>query len=104
MDRRNGNAIKSRVDLRITNGIWADYVTAAVRTGEAKASGISVLVIPLKIQGVTRRKLKNSGVGASGSTFIEFDDVKVPVSNLLGKENHGFQIIMSSITALHCHD
>jgi alkylation response protein AidB-like acyl-CoA dehydrogenase len=31
-----------------------------------------------------------------GSTFIEFDDVKVPVENLLGKENAGFKIIMSN--------
>jgi alkylation response protein AidB-like acyl-CoA dehydrogenase len=85
------------LNWRITNGIWADYITAAVRTGKSSALGISVLVIPLNIQGVTRRKLKNSGVGASGSTFIEFDDVKVPISHLLGKENQGFQIIMSSM-------
>ena len=86
------------VDIRITNGIWADYVTAAVRTRgiETGAAGISVLVIPLTGKGVKRRKLKNSGVGASGSTFIEFDDVEVPISHLLGKENYGFQIIMSS--------
>jgi len=32
----------------------------------------------------------------SGSTFIEFDDVKVPVENLLGKENQGFKIVMSN--------
>lgn len=38
----------------------------------------------------------NSGVGASGSTYIEFDDVEVPVENLLGRENQGFEIIMSS--------
>src|SRR5271169_2305685 len=31
-----------------------------------------------------------------GSTFIEFDDVKVPVENLLGKENAGFKIVMSN--------
>ena len=31
-----------------------------------------------------------------GSTYIEFDDVEVPVSNLLGQENRGFPIIMSS--------
>ena len=85
-------------NFRITNGIWADYITAAVRTGDAEkgALGVSVLVIPLNAEGVTRRKLKNSGVAASGSTFLEFDDVKVPASHLLGKENQGFQIIMSS--------
>jgi alkylation response protein AidB-like acyl-CoA dehydrogenase len=74
-----------------------------VRTGDAKsqASGISVLVIPLTAPGVSRRKIKNSGLAASASTFIEFDDVYVPVSNLLGKENGGFQIIMSSISPSH---
>ncbi|KFY69987.1 hypothetical protein V499_09558 [Pseudogymnoascus sp. VKM F-103] len=80
----------------ITNGIWADYVTAAVRTGGPGSKGISVLVIPMKVEGVTTRKMFNSGVGASGSTFIEFDNVKVPVSNLLHKEGRGFEVIMSN--------
>lgn len=81
----------------ITNGIWADYCTAAVRTGGPGAAGISALIIPVKNHpGVTTRKQSNSGVNASGSTFIEFDDVKVPVENLLGKENEGFKIIMSN--------
>lgn len=31
-----------------------------------------------------------------GSTFITFEDVEVPVDNLLGKENQGFQLIMSN--------
>jgi len=81
----------------ITNGIWADYCTCAVRTGGSGAPGISALIVPLKnYPGVTLRKLQNSGVNASGSTFIEFDDVKVPVENLLGKENEGFKIVMSN--------
>ncbi|EPE31947.1 Acyl-CoA dehydrogenase NM [Glarea lozoyensis ATCC 20868] len=83
----------------ITNGIWADYVTAAVRTGGPGAGGVSVLVIPLKVAGVTTRPMKNSGVGASGSTFITFEDVHVPVSNLLHKENRGFEVIMSNFNA-----
>lgn len=32
-----------------------------------------------------------------GSTYIEFDQVEVPVSNLLGEENKGFHIIMNSM-------
>lgn len=43
--------------------------------------------------------MHNSGVLASGSTFIEFDNVSVPASNLLGTENHGFEIIMSNFNA-----
>jgi hypothetical protein len=40
--------------------------------------------------------MENSGVNAGGSTYIEFDNVKVPVENLLGRENSGFKYIMAS--------
>lgn len=83
----------------ITNGIWADYVTAAVRTGGPGAAGVSLLIIPLKVQGVSTRQMFNSGVGASGSTFITFDDVRVPVENLINQENRGFEVIMSNFNA-----
>ncbi|KAK5456069.1 hypothetical protein LTS15_005388 [Exophiala xenobiotica] len=80
----------------ITNGIWCDYCTTAVRTGGPGHGGISLLVVPLKAKGVTLRRIENQGVHASGSTFIDFDDVEVPVENLIGRENHGFQLIMSN--------
>lgn len=50
----------------ITNGIFADYCTAAVRTGGEGIHGISALVIPMKQPGVTCKKIENSGVDASG--------------------------------------
>ncbi|KAI9037851.1 acyl-CoA dehydrogenase family protein [Aspergillus affinis] len=80
----------------ITNGIWADYCTAAVRTGGLGRTGISLLVIPLTAPGVTRRRMHNSGINASGSTFLRFDDVRVPVDHLIGEENKGFPLIMSN--------
>jgi alkylation response protein AidB-like acyl-CoA dehydrogenase len=51
----------------ITNGMWADYCMAAVRTGGPGKGGISALIIPLNSKGVTRRKILNSGVAASGT-------------------------------------
>ena len=43
----------------ITNGIWSDYATMAVRTSGRGPSGISVIVVPLKGHpGVTMRRLK----------------------------------------------
>ena len=51
----------------ITNGIFADYCTAAVRTGGEAHGGLSLLVIPLKNNpGVKCRGMENSGVNASG--------------------------------------
>lgn len=48
-----------------------------------------MLLIPLTLEGVERKLLKNSGVNASGSTLITFDEVRVPAKYLLGKENQG---------------
>ncbi|KAL2829179.1 acyl-CoA dehydrogenase/oxidase [Aspergillus cavernicola] len=95
-ERRGGYYVVNGSKKWITNGIWADYCTAAVRTGGAGRGGISLLVIPLAAEGVTRRRMHNSGVNASGSTFIEFDDVRVPLDHLLGEENKGFPLIMSN--------
>lgn len=48
--------------------------------------GISLLVVE-RGPGVTTKKMDCQGVWSSGTTFVEFDDVKVPVGNILGKEN-----------------
>ncbi|KAK3621074.1 hypothetical protein LTR56_023000 [Elasticomyces elasticus] len=95
-ERKGDKYIVNGAKKWITNGIFADYATAAVRTGGEGKDGVSALIIPLKAPGVTCRKMINSGVGASGSTYIEFDDVEVPIENLLGEENRGFEIIMSN--------
>lgn len=73
----------------ITNGVWTDYATMAVRTGGdgSGAKGLSLLVVPLKGHpGVNMRRLKVGGQVSAGTTYIELDDVKVPVENLVGEE------------------
>jgi alkylation response protein AidB-like acyl-CoA dehydrogenase len=45
---------------------------------------------------VKRRRIRVSGLHASGSTFFEFDDVKVPAENLLGREGDGFHMVMAN--------
>ena len=64
--RRNNVYVVNGAKKWITNGMWSDYCTAAVRTGGSGQSGISALVIPMKAKGVTCRKIENSGVNASG--------------------------------------
>lgn len=79
----------------ITNAVWADYFVTAVRTGGKGMGGISLLVIP-RLEGVRTTKMQCQGVWASGTSYVEFDNVKVPARYLLGKENKGFQLIMSN--------
>merc|ERR1719191_1659102 len=80
----------------ITNGIYADYFTVAVRTGPPGSlhKGLSMLLIERSMPGVTTQKMDCMGVWTSGTTFITFKDVKVPKENIVGKLNEGFKQIM----------
>jgi alkylation response protein AidB-like acyl-CoA dehydrogenase len=80
----------------ITNGVYADFFTVAVRTGEPGFNGISLLLIERTMPGVSTRQMKCSGVWPSGTAYITFEDVKVPKENLIGKENRGFKYIMQN--------
>jgi alkylation response protein AidB-like acyl-CoA dehydrogenase len=81
----------------ITNGIFCDFFTTAVRTGGKDVPGmrgISLLLLEKGMPGLSLRKMKCMGVVTSGTTFIAMDNVKVPVSNLIGREGEGFSYIM----------
>lgn len=59
-------------------------------------NGISVLLIERSAGGVSTRKMDCQGMWSSGTTYVTFEDVKVPVENLIGKENQGFKVIMTN--------
>ena len=79
----------------ITSGIRADFVTTAVRTGGPGYQGISLLVIDKGLPGFTvSAPLDKMGWRASDTAELSFDDVRVPVANLVGAEGDGFLLIM----------
>ncbi|MGJ8685973.1 MAG: acyl-CoA dehydrogenase family protein [Spongiibacteraceae bacterium] len=81
----------------ISGGMGANWITTGVRTGEAGGGGLSVLLIPTDLPGVSRTPLdKKQGWWCSDTATIYFDNVKVPVGNLLGEEGHGFLVIANN--------
>ena len=78
----------------ITNGVFADYFTVAVRTGGKGMGGISLMLLEKGMPGIECKQMDCMGVWPSGTTYITFDDVKVPKANLIGEENMGFMYIM----------
>merc|ERR1719281_1106396 len=80
----------------ITNGIYADYFTVAVRTGPPGSAhkGLSMLLLERSMPGITTQKMECMGVWPSGTTYITFKNVKVPKENIVGKLNEGFKQIM----------
>lgn len=80
----------------ITNGLFSDYFMTAVRTGGPGAGGMSMLLIPRDIKGIMTRKIEIGAGGMGATTYITFEDVKVPASYLVGKEGMGFKYTMSN--------
>ncbi|KAH0380357.1 acyl-CoA dehydrogenase, partial [Aureobasidium melanogenum] len=80
----------------ITGALKSTHMTTAVRTGGPGVGGVSVLVIPMDLPGVSAKKIYNSGNNAGGSAWVFLENVKVPVENLVGQENNGFPALMAN--------
>lgn len=80
----------------ITNGVRADFYIVACKTDpDSGHKGISQIIVDRDAPGFSiSRKLDKLGWRTSDTAELAFEDVRVPVSNLLGRENQGFYQIM----------
>jgi acyl-CoA dehydrogenase len=94
----DGGYVVNGAKTFITNGVRADFVVTAVKTTEEGGHhGISFLVVERGMDGFSvSKELEKLGWHASDTAELAFDDVFVPGENLLGEENHGFQLVMAN--------
>ena len=79
----------------ITNGVYADYYIVAAKTQpELGNKGISVFLVDTNTPGISKTKLDKLGWRASDTAEIAFDNVEIPITNLMGEPNKGFPYIM----------
>jgi long-chain-acyl-CoA dehydrogenase len=83
----------------ITNGIMSGLVVVVAKTNpELKHKGISLLLVEEGMKGFTRGKnLDKIGLKAQDTAELFFEDVEVPVENLLGEEGRGFYYLMHNL-------
>ena len=83
----------------ITNGQHADLVLVVAKTDPtAGAKGISLFLVEADSVGFTRgQNLKKIGLHSQDTSELFFDNVRVPVENLLGGEGMGFIMLMSEL-------
>lgn len=74
----------------ISGAMKADYLLTAVRTGGPGMGGLSMLLIETDRPGITRAPLPGLQWYNKNNGWLKFDNVEVPVSNLIGEENRGF--------------
>ena len=85
----------------ITNGINADLVITAVKTGSDphnRRGGLSLLILERGMAGFERgRNLEKLGLHSQDTAELSFVDVRVPVDNLLGEEGEGFHYLTAKL-------
>ena len=97
-ERQGDHYVVNGAKTFITNAYYGDFLITVVKTDpEQGAAGVSLLVIDRHAEGVSARKLKKLGWHASDTAELNFDDVKVPVENLIGEEGMGFYYLMGGL-------
>jgi acyl-CoA dehydrogenase len=83
----------------ITNGQCADLLLVAAKPGPgADKKALTLIVVEADRQGVTRGKnFEKIGMKAQDTCELYFDDVRVPVANLIGEEGKGFPLLSKEL-------
>ena len=82
----------------ITNGINADLVITAVRTGPERHKGLSLVIVERGMPGFERgRNLDKLGLHSQDTAELSFTDVRVPKANILGELGSGFLSLVSNL-------
>ncbi len=81
-----------------TGADWSDYIYCLVRTGpaEEKRANLSFLIIPTDTPGLSMQPLHHSNLRYTRSMDVYFDDVRLPLSAIVGGEamwNQGFRML-----------
>lgn len=78
-------------------GIFADWVWLAVRTDQdaPRHKGISVVMVPTTAPGFSATEIRTVGGISTSATFYE--DVRVPLSNVVGELNDGWRMITNQL-------
>ncbi|GAA0603470.1 acyl-CoA dehydrogenase family protein [Sporichthya brevicatena] len=97
--RDGGDWILNGAKTFITNGVGADLVVVAARTGpEPGARGITLFGVESGMPGFDRgRKLDKVGQHEADTAELFFADVRVPDSNRIGEVGAGFTAMMNRL-------
>ncbi len=96
--KKGDHYILNGTKMWITNGPDADIIVVYAKTDTtAGPKGISAFIVEREFGVKTAQKLDKLGMRGSNTGELVFQDVEVPVDNILGLENKGVNVLMSGL-------
>jgi len=94
---KDGHYVLNGTKMFITGAGVADITVTNARTAESRFGGITDFLVDTKSEGYAARPIKDLGYRGSNTCEVNYDEVKVPVENILGgpeKLNNGWSQMM----------
>ena len=83
-----------------TNGAYSAVLMAMFRTGGRGSKGISAFLVDMSLPGITVEKTTDKlGIHTSNTVDLAFDEVRVPMSAMLGAEGTGLTQALATLTS-----
>lgn len=98
-ERKGNYFVLNGTKMWITNGPDCDVLVVYAKTKpEAQAKGITAFIVEKNMPGFsTAQKLDKLGMRGSHTGELVFNNVQVPMENILGEENGGTKVLMSGL-------
>lgn len=102
LDEKTGEWVINGSKMWITNSAAPNTIglTVMARTGTSESGRpeLSCFIVGADAPGLTRKTMKGKMMWrASNTGELYFDNVRVPASNMLGKQGQGFKIMMETL-------
>ena len=96
VERVDGHYVLNGEKASISAADQADAAVVFGRSGTAEsgARGVTALLVPMDLPGITRNRYDCHGQRAIGRGSLFFENVRVPAGHLLGREGEGFVQVM----------
>jgi len=96
VERVDGHYVLNGEKASISAADQADAAVVFGRSGtvESGARGVTALLVPMDLPGITRNRYDCHGQRAIGRGSLFFENVRVPADHLLGREGEGFVQVM----------
>lgn len=89
--REGGDLVINGTKMWITSGMQSDWACLLANTKEGSAhTNKSLIVVPMDAKGISKATISKMGMHASDTAILTFEDVRVPVENIIGEEGMGF--------------